>query len=89
MGILTPASSPDFSSPKKQNSRDKIYEAYREATGLNSVPSDLQYYTMCGKMYANDVKPVPLVGCEYLHAVSAGIITPAQFLPHGLHQPPL
>lgn len=67
----------DWSCPKKQQARlDTIIEQYQK-NFAHSLPSEKQYWTMCGQCSTPDGQP--LQGCEPTQMIESGFIEPEQF----------
>lgn len=66
-----------WDSQKKKDSRDiTIVGLFREIFGLNKIPKDSQYWTMCGAHFnAIDGK----LDGEFMHLIKRGLITTEQF----------
>jgi hypothetical protein len=72
-------------SEKKQRARRiSIIEAYRDLSGKQVLPEDLDYVTLCGPM-SQEGKLLP--NCELIQVLKEGLISsPAQF--HGIEKEP-
>lgn len=70
--------------PRKFKARDKtIVQAWRNLTGLTSIPAGRQYWTLCGPMAAPEGGLQE--GCELRHVLDAGLLRTAdQF--HGVER---
>jgi hypothetical protein len=66
-----------WDSQKKKDSRDiTIVGLFREVFGLDKIPKDSQYWTMCGAHF--NVIDGKLDG-EFMHLIKKGLITTEQF----------
>jgi len=70
--------------PRKHQARDlTVVQAYRNLTGLRSIPKDQQYWTLCGPLADSTGGLQP--GCELIHVLEAGLLLrPSQF--HGVER---
>jgi len=67
----------NWSCPKKQKARwETIISQYQKHFG-NSLPTDSQYWTMCGQCGTENGEP--LDGCEPSQLIADGLILPEQF----------
>lgn len=64
-------------SRKHRARQETVIDAYRSLTGLQAVPRNLEYWTLCGDMSDDDGGLQPT--CELNHVLSEGLIIPAQF----------
>jgi len=68
----------DWSCRKKTTARrETIIEPFREVMG-ERLDRSFQYWTMCGKCFAEDGSPLP--GCELDQVVEARLVDPEQFV---------
>ena len=73
----------NWSCPHKQEARVKtIIEPYQKLFG-NKLPSNKQYWTLCGEMAVNGTI---VDGCELTQMITLGLIQPNQF--HGIEGNP-
>ncbi len=67
--------------PKKAESRNQtIIQTYKDKYGANSIPTQAQYWTMCGRCSYSENQLE--IGCEPYQILQSGLIEPTQF--HGV-----
>lgn len=62
--------------PKKLAARDAIVDFWHQKTGLNSIPANSQFWTMCGKSAENSIV---IPECEFHQLTTKSFILPEQF----------
>lgn len=73
---------PEWTCPKKQESRDiTIVSAYRSIFNRQNIPSNSQYWTLCGGYYNKEKQPL-WKGTELDQLTQSGLITIGQY--HGV-----
>ncbi len=71
---------------RKKTARDlSVIKAYRTVMGQRAVPSDRQYWSLCGQMF-NSSTGCPEKDSEFDHITQEGLVKPEQF--NGAEQNP-
>lgn len=72
-----------FQCSSKREARElTIIQAFRNATGLQQIPRERQYWTLCGPLV---LEGSLIAGCEYDQVLSSGVLhSPSQF--HGVER---
>lgn len=67
------------SDQKKEARKETIIDCYKKLIGRDCLPSEKQYWTMCGRMDTGDEEFERNLHCEYEQVLNSGLIVPAQF----------